>query len=279
MSADCHVRKLRIRSRDKSILQRMTFLLEDAFRTASFPGIPPNGRVFIKQLDLGKSLSSVSSRVLAAKIDEALRRIRPVMISPNPEEDISAPAVWFPDELSPHRFLLDLLSKNHRPQAWYWKTAVKGWRPSLTRRQSYQLILARAAEHETGIRGLAFVFEPPYENGNLADILDVLEPREISRILTGMGLSPQQEIHKGNQSSHGKIFPPVSSRDGAVVTRAAGAWSVFDPRFMLVSYLVLVRMDQKPNPFQVNRLLAAVSGLPSFSSASAFFFKASTDSC
>jgi hypothetical protein len=265
MSADCHVRKLRIRTGDKTILPRMTFVFEDAFRTASFPGIPPNGRVFIKRLDLGRSLSSVSSRVLAAKLDEELRRIRPVMISRNMKEDIAAPAVWFPDELSPHRFLLDLLSKNHRPRAWYWKTAIKGWSPSLTRRQSYQLILAQAAEHETGIRGLAFVLEPLYENGNLLDILDALEPREVSRLLIGMGLPPLQEIHKGNQANHGKIFPPVSLRDGAIVTRAAGTWSVFDPRFMLVSYLVLTRMDQKPNPFQVNRLLAAVSGLPSFS--------------
>ena len=266
MSADCHVRRLRIRTGDKTILPRMTFLFEDAFRMASFSGIPPNGRVFIKRLYLGNSRSSVSSRVLAAKIDEALRRIRPVMISPSMQEDISAPAVWFPDDLSPHRFLLDLLSKNHQPRAWYWQTAIKGWRPDLTRRQSYQLILTRAAEHETGIRGLSFVLEPLFEDGKLLDVLDILEPRQVSRILIGMGLPAFQEMKRRAPPVFEKTLSfsplPVSVGDAEMVTQSAGRWTLFDPRFMLLAYLILSRMNEKADPFQVNRLLETVSNLP-----------------
>lgn len=267
MSADCHVQKLRIRTRDKTILPRMTFTFEEAFRTASFPGIPPNGRVLIKRLDLGRFLSCVSSRLLAGRIDEALRRIRPVIIGENTKEDICAPAVWFPDDLCPHRFLINLLSKNHQPRAWYWELAIKGWRPHLTRRQSYHLILSRAAEHETGIRALAVVLEPLFENGKLLEVLAALEPREVSRILTGMGLAPFQAMKKTDRPPSGRIPPanplPVSLRDAGIITKAAGTWSVFDPRFMLVSYLVLTRMDKKAGPVQVSRLLETVSGLSS----------------
>ena len=266
MSTDCHVRKLRVRTRDKSMLPRMTFTIEDAFRTASFPGVPPNGRVFVKRLDLGIFSSSASSRFLAGRIDEQFRRIRPVMICRDAPELIDAPAVWFPDDLSPYRFLIRLLAKSQRPRAWYWKAAVKGWHPSFSVLQSCQVVVSRISEYQTGIRGLCSVLEPLVETGRLLDVLDQFNPRDVTRYLFNMGLSPvgidpmkEPEKRAVTASEKPMIVP---SLEVGMITRAAGLWSIFDPRFALASYLVLARMNQTADPVHLNRLLETVSNLP-----------------
>ncbi|NDY71159.1 hypothetical protein [Desulfobacter hydrogenophilus] len=266
MSTDCHVRKLRIRTRDNAILSRMTCAIEDALRTASFPGVPPNGRVFVKRLDLGNFSSSVSSRFLANRIDEQFRHISPVVLSQDTPELIGAPAVWFPDDLSPYRFLIRLLAKNQRPRAWYWKAAVKGWHPSFSVPQSYQVIVSRVSEYETGIRGLCFVLEPLVESGRILDVLDKFNPRDVTRYLFNLGLSPVL-IDPMKETEKRAMIPPkkpmiVTSLEGGIITGAAGLWPIFDPRFALASYLVLARMNQAADPVHLNRLLGTVSNLP-----------------
>jgi len=263
MSTDCHIRKLRIRTRDKAVLPRMTFAIEDAFRTASFPGVPPNGRVFVKRLDLGNFSSAASSRFLAGRIDEQFRHIRPVMICQDTPELIGAPAVWFPDDLSPYRFLVNLLSQNRRPRAWYWKAAVKGWHPSLSVHQSFQVIVSRVCRCKTGILGMYFVLEPLLENGRILDVIDTFNPRDVTRYLFNMGLSPVSIDSKKAPEAKAVISKEnqmiVPALEGGMVTQAAGRWSFFDPRFALVSYLILARMDQATDPVHLNSLLETVS--------------------
>ena len=252
------------------MLPRMTFAIEDAFRTASFPGVPPNGQVFVKRIDLGNFPSSVSSCFLAGRIDEQFRHISPVMVSQDTPELIGAPAVWFPDDLSPYRFLIHLLAKNQRPRAWYWKAAVKGWHPSFSILQSYQVIVSRISEYETGIRGLCSVLEPLVERGRLLDVLDQFTPRDVTHYLFNMGLSPvridpmkKPEKRAVTTSEKPMIMP---SLEVGMITRAAGLWSIFDPRFALASYLVLPRINQTADPVHLNRLLETISPLPAGSS-------------
>ena len=47
------VQKLRISGNDEKAITSNINALEDAFRTASFPGLPPHGLVLIRKLDLG----------------------------------------------------------------------------------------------------------------------------------------------------------------------------------------------------------------------------------
>lgn len=266
MSTDCHVRKLRIRTRDKTVLPRITFAIEDAFRTASFPGVPPNGRVFVKRLDLGNFSSAASSRFLAGRIDELFRHISPVMVCQDIPELIDASAVWFPDDLSPYRYLVNLLAQNRRPRAWYWKAAVKEWHPSLSVHQSFQVIVSRISQYETGIRGMYFVLAPLVENGRILDVLETLPPRDVTRYLFNMGLTPifiDPMKSPGKKAVNAKEPPMiVPAREGEMVARAAGLWSIFDPRFALASYLILVQMDQTADPVHLNRLLEKVSNRP-----------------
>ena len=127
MHTDCLVRKLRIRTGEKSLLTRITFLIEDSLRTASFQGIPPNGVVYIKSMDLGRFSGSVNASFLAARIESFTRNLRLVRIGTGSEPQGKYTAVWFPDELEPFRILTQKLISGHLPDEWFWQAAVKGY--------------------------------------------------------------------------------------------------------------------------------------------------------
>jgi hypothetical protein len=269
MAPDCRVRKLHIRAYDQTVVPRLTFLLEDALRTASFPGIPANGMVYVRRLDLGRHRFSVSSRVLAGKIDDLLRGIRPVVITEICPEQPSASAVWFPEALSPYRFMIKLLAANHQPRSWYWPTAIKGWHSKLSARESYDLILAQVSAQKTGIRGLSFVIEPLLFSDKIHDLLHPLSRQGAARLLLTMGLKPAHDFPRAQAYSarpaglnaQKATEAPLSLAPGAqeTIAKAIRRWSVFDPRTMLLSYLILTSAGRKPDPFEMDRLLISLA--------------------
>jgi hypothetical protein len=269
MPTDCRVRKLHIRTQDKAFVPRMTFVLEDALRTASFPGIPANGMVCFRRLDLGEHDPSVSSRVLAKKIDDLFRRVRPVKVTENAMELLTAPVVWFPDELSPYRFAIHLLSNNHRPLAWYWPAAIPGWSPKFTVKQSYHLILSQISQHCTGIRGMALALEPLLSKQTFHDVINTFDPKEISRLLINMGLEPSPDVKiihapwKTNRNRDDnpelEIALPVTFHVGDSIAKAVRMWSLLDPRTMLCACLALANMGEQTTLLKVSRLLMDVA--------------------
>ncbi len=269
MAAHCTVRKLCIRTPDKAYVPRMNFVLEDALRTAAFSGLPANGMVYVRRLELGKCSPSVSSLVLSRKIDDLLRHTRPIIITENAPEQPDASIVWFPDEPSPHRFLIKRLAENARPVSWYWSSAVRGWHPQLTSRESYLLILAQVSKQKAGMQGMAFVLEPLFDTKTLPDVLNALERNEAARLLVNMGHAPAPDFNM--------VSPSVKKEGGEMerqalreflsrvpcaqntLARAVRLWSVFDSRTMLCASLVLARMGRSATPAQVNRLFAALA--------------------
>ena len=273
MPTDCRVRRLHIRTQDKAFVPHMMFVLEDALRTASFPGIPPNGMVYFRRLDLGEHDSSVSRRVLAKKIDDLLHHVRPVKLTENVMEQLAAPAVWFPDELTPYRFMIRLLSKNHRPLAWYWPSAIRGWSPKLTVNQSYHLILSQVSKHSTGMRGMSCVVEPLLNTQTLHEVINTFDPEDMSLILMNMDLKPvydfkmfsdsRETSRKQDADSEMETPLPVTSQVCDSIIKAVRMWSVFDPRTTFFACLALAHMGKKTSMFQVNRLLESVAELQS----------------
>jgi len=248
MLAECRVRKLRIRTDDRATLPRITFLLEDAFRTASFPGIPTNGMVYIKRLDLGRNMSTVTSRVLSRRIDDLVRNLRPVKITDTTPEHPVATAVWFADDLEPYRLLSILLSQNHRPLSWYWPAAIKGWSPQLTIKQSFQLIVTQVLQKPTGIKGLSCLLKPLLKRNLLLDMLNTIEPMQVSHWVLNLGLQPgldkrvliKAEKPTGefaNTSAPGFHIFPQEWKD--VVGKALTMWSLADPRTVFTTYIAL----------------------------------------
>lgn len=273
MPAECHVRRVHIRTPDRTYAPHLAFVLEDALRTASFPGIPANGVVYVRRLDLGRHDPSVSSGVLAKRIEDIFEDLRPVAVTEIAPERPDATVVWFPDELSQYRFVMKLFAENHQPVSWYWAVAIKGWDPGLTVKKTYQLILSHMAGRESGIQGMAFVFEPLVKAGKLCDALDALERKEAVRLLITMGLKANYDVDfipgsgrneavgagRDGEAEIGSTLPLTPAYRDAV-EEAVRTWSVFDPRTMLLSYLILTAMRKKATPFDANRLLAAFAG-------------------
>ena len=90
MLAQRRVRRLALKADDDSSLQLAMPLLEDALRTASFPGLPQHGVVFIRKLALGAIQHKHNAVGYASRIDQLLLSIRPLVISPGLEEPAGA---------------------------------------------------------------------------------------------------------------------------------------------------------------------------------------------
>jgi len=273
MAPDCQVRKLHIRAQEQSFVPRLTYVLEEALRTASFTGVPANGVVYVRSLDLGRHGPSVSSRALARKIDDLFRAARPVMITETRPEQPAASVVWFPDELSPYRLLIKLLAANQRPLSWYWPTAVQGWHSQLGGWESCHLVLTGVSAQKTGIKGLGLVLAPLLDAGRLHDLFDRIGRRGTARLLGNLGLKQALDfqcapapLEKGagrKEKETAAAVLAITAAERASLAAAVRRWSVFDPRTMLLSYLILDRLGKEPHPVQVGRLLATLASAAS----------------
>ena len=69
MFADRHVRLIRLKAQNQEQVGRVANQLEDAMRTASLPGIPKNGLVIIRRLDLGQLKETSNATTLSSLLD------------------------------------------------------------------------------------------------------------------------------------------------------------------------------------------------------------------
>lgn len=252
MSTERRVRKLRIRTDDRATLPRINFLLEDALRTASLPGIPANGQVFIKKLNLGSFFPSVNSRFLSKRIDDLMRHLTLVKVDRAAAEQPKASAVWFADELEPYRLLADMLAQGHRPQAWYWSIAVNGWSPQLPVSQGISQIISQVSQKEAGLTGLAYVLEPLLKGEVLLNVLHTVASKDVIIWLLTLGLKT-----KFDQTVSGGNIRQETDKSGAVEThfrhrtmpgnwqnalnKALSLWRPNDPRSIFIASLGLAQ--------------------------------------
>lgn len=109
-------------------MRRTAVLLEDALRTASLPDA--GGRLLlVRRVDLGAIGVGAGAPTVARALERAVERARVEVrhgAAPGAE---AAPAVWFRDALEAHVCLAERLLSGPPPTAWYWPSAVPGWRP------------------------------------------------------------------------------------------------------------------------------------------------------
>ncbi len=259
----CRVRKLKIRTNERSLLSRITFLMEDALRTASFPGIPPNGVVYIKSMDLGCFDSKISSGFLSNKIDSFIRNIRPVRAESKAAEHEDISAVWFADELEPYRVLTDQLAKGYSPKAWFWPVAVEGWSPQSPVTQSLEKIIFQVAQKTTGIYGLSYVLEPLLAGDKILDMFNIMEQKTLARLMSFLRLTPTLLFKEPFQIQEDKAISeiPVNPFDGleagyqVLVKKAIKRWGAKDLRVNLITCLGLADSRQEVSALQAARVM------------------------
>ena len=122
------IRKLRVSAKNEADARHAALLLEDAFNSASFPGVPNSRLLLIKKIQLGNISVDDSSLTLSQKIDHTILSIVSSAVLVDYDEHPDASAVWFSNKATPYFRLIELLSVGDIPTAWYWKNAVSQWK-------------------------------------------------------------------------------------------------------------------------------------------------------
>ncbi len=233
------IRSLKLRVRDGSQQAHARHLLEEAFRTASLPGLPPNAMVLIRRLDLGKIRPELSSVQLADTISEAVRSLaaQAICIDQHPATD--ANVVWFSDPLLPYQLVLQGLLDGLEMDAWYWHSLFPDYSLVLNEQLLTQILIEAC---QTSVKGLAVAvlinsFLIPFR---LPRFLAMLTPALARRLLNEQGMSPlalsasslhYQEASTSNAELAGEIpAPDLPLAWRGAIQSAIELWGVKDVR-------------------------------------------------
>ena len=249
MLARRHVNKLTIKTAERSSANRARILLEDAFRTASFPNLPQNGVVFIKKLRLKKFLCNSSSMQLSRNIDHAILNMSPQLIQWPWLDNENTEAVWFEDEYSPYELLLKGIVNKQRPSAWYWKLAVKGWSTELNVDAAYDLILTHLTNDDKGWLAIARVIDFIVEGSDYRAVLDAITIEQAVKWLSikqqaGYQISHHDIVETNtadqmNLAQKTKAYPLafVSPKWRSVLYEYQSIWQSDDPRMIWLLHI------------------------------------------
>ncbi len=187
--AERRIRNLKLYGRNNDDLLKARYLLEEAFRTASLPGLPPNAMVLVRRLDLGKIRAGVSVVQVADTISETVRALaaQAVCIDQQPANDASV--VWLSDALQPYRVLLQRLLDGKLADEWYWQSLFPEQDLNLNEQLLTQLLIKAC---QTPLKGLAvsLVIQSCLAPVRLSRLLAFVTPALARRILHAQGISP-----------------------------------------------------------------------------------------
>jgi len=183
------VRTLKLRSSDDTQLLRARYRLEEAFRTASLPGLLPNAQVLIRHLDLGSIPADLSTVALAGRIGAMLRNLAAEAVCVDRESHADANVVWFSDPLQPYVTLLLYLLEGRETNAWYWRSLFP-FRALSATGASMEWLLPELLQ--TAPKGLALshMLRQVIEARRLPQLLLLISEALLNRLIHAQGLSP-----------------------------------------------------------------------------------------
>ena len=230
------IRCLRLSGPGHVQLRQARNLIEEAFRTASLPGVPPNAQVVFKRLDLGRlSLNEPPSR-LAGRIGSLVRNLAAGAVCVDEATGAAAEAVWFSDPLRPYQVLLLELLKGSPPGQWYWKSLFPHRDPGLNAATVGWLLLESA---QTPLKGLgpAHLLQTVVKAGLWPKLLPLITPSLARRMLNGAGVGPgtagpPRSRGRGPAGERAGLIPPPAMDSGwhQALKLAVQSWGAEDVR-------------------------------------------------
>lgn len=199
------IRSLKLSGHDDSQLLQARYHLEEAFRTASFPGLPPNAEVVIRHLDLGAIRLEHTSLPLAAKITDMIRNLASEAVCVDHQSHPTANIVWFSDSLQVYKVLLTTLLDNKAADEWYWRSLFPNQALELNQ-ATIEMLLLDSRRTVVNALAPAYLLESCLEPRRLARLFGFLTPALARRMLHELGLSPVAAV-----SSHGQSGPGTNS--------------------------------------------------------------------
>ncbi len=174
MTAERRVRQVKLAAASAALVRRGAVLLEDALRTASLPDAPGGRVLVIRQLSLGTIHADRSPAALSLVVEQRVREVARLAVHARSQSAATAQAVYFRDELEPFVLLATRLAQGLPLDAWFWRLAVPGLHPGMSRDDALRLALASALRTELGHAAAVTLVSELHALGALAPLLGAL---------------------------------------------------------------------------------------------------------
>ncbi len=188
------IRSLRLSGPDDTQLLQARYRLEEAFRTASFPGLPLNRQLLVRRLDLGTLYTNQPPIVLAGKITELVRGLAAQAVHIDSLSNSGANVVWFNDLLDVYGVLLQRLLDGDNTSEWYWRTLFPNRTLKLDS-ATIEMIFTQAVN--TSVKRLApsLLLQEIISAGRINHLFSHLTSDLVERLCHAQGLSPYRTLH------------------------------------------------------------------------------------
>ncbi|MDO8356397.1 MAG: hypothetical protein Q7U76_08425, partial [Nitrospirota bacterium] len=156
------IRTARLRGGSEPLIRRGALLLEDALRTASFPGTDHERLLLIRSLSLGVLRSDKSAALVARQLEAQVAELARHAVHGDDPRAADALAVYFHDRLDAVVTFIRHLAQGDAGRvrrAWYWRLAVPGWQPESTALQTGRVLLGYLLNLGIGSQTLAQAFQ------------------------------------------------------------------------------------------------------------------------
>jgi hypothetical protein len=237
---DRRVHRLRLTAAANDDLWRCRVLLEDAFHTASLPGIPAGRLILVKQFSIGQLSTQQSSAALSKVIDDNFRELASQAVPADHPSAASRSVVYFRDEVEPLVKLAVRIAANQETSSWFWPLAAKGWRPTMSKREGLRALLFQVAESRAGPAGVVALVGELHQLRLLEPLLANLETTDSSRLMQLCGWS---EPVAGSAPQSVRDIG-ISGAAQTVLTAWVKRWNPVDVRSIWLAAVFLV--EQKP---------------------------------
>ncbi len=235
------IRHLSLRGADEAALQHARRGLEEAFRTASLPGLPPQAQVVIRRLDLGEVPNTASAGLLARRIDARVQQLAAGAVrvdSLDPRQPAAdAEVVWFADALQPYALLLTRLLDGAPTTAWYWRSLFP---PQALGPAGVEYLLLAAVDTPAGAHAPAHLLASVLQPARVPALLARIDPALAQRLLHQQGQRPTL-LSSGHDGPTPLPPPPCRPVWRALLRQAAERWGIEDVRSRWLALQALIR--------------------------------------
>lgn len=238
--------KLRVKSQDEESLSTDLNNLQDAFKTASFSGLPPNGLLLIRRFDLGVIRSRSSAMSISKLIDEKIRSASYQMVCVDVEDHPNEDVVWFSDMARAVFALLTRMLSGSNLEAWYWPVMFPSFNPAMSIGDVLTIVNTDYADKQSKSRVLALVVEDLLKRGRSDDVIKSISTQLAQECLRECGLLPHvvsASVNEKLQTTSRPAFQyPLKLKPEwrAILQQAIPYWGKTDLRSYWLAYSALI---------------------------------------
>lgn len=247
------VKKLRLSSNSESTLSCDLMALQDAFNIASLNGVPPNGLLLIRRLELDRLSPRASAHSISDIIDKKVRNLCYQAVCVDEQDAMHANIVWFSDALNAATRFLDMVVRRTPVNAWYWRVLFRGYKPDMSL-SDVLILVSREAEHKhSSLALMAAVIQNQVEKREIEKTLEAITPRLARTLLSEGGFYPHAIDTVGNDYVYPSATISFSTAWKQTLKHCLLRWGYDDvrTRWMAVNALV----NQNPALLDSGRLL------------------------